>query len=196
MFCPKSMAAQDAYVHSLAQRLDLFGDDGVYLDGTVSSPPCRNTMHGCGYSDGGSLRTTYPVFAARAFMKRLYHTVKQRDPEGLLDVHCSFGYNPAALAYADIGIALGSRGTDIAIETADVTIAGEDPLKIPALIQISRHTMNIVRQNFAVAVGVNTLGIVLGALGYITPMAAAVLHNMTTVGVVINSTRLLVYKPR
>ena len=101
-FCPKSRAAQDAYLHSLARRLDVFGDDGVYLDGTASSPPCNNLAHGCGYMDGGFLRSTYPVFAAREMMKRIYTIVKSRDPDGLIDAHCSFGYNPSSLAYSDI----------------------------------------------------------------------------------------------
>ena len=142
-------------------------------------------------------RLTVDRYQANALPEDKAEMVRRVQAKGIQVAMVGDGVNDApALAYADIGIAIGSRGTDIAIETADVTIAGDDPLKIPALIQISRQTMNIVRQNFAVAVGVNTLGIVLGAMGYITPMAAAVLHNMTTVGVVVNSTRLLVYKPK
>jgi cation-transporting P-type ATPase C len=142
-------------------------------------------------------RLAVDQFQANVLPEDKADMVRRLQAKGVQVAMVGDGVNDApALAHADIGIAMGARGTDIAIETADVTIAGDDPLKIPALIQISQQTMNIVRQNFAVAVGVNTLGIVLGALGYITPMAAAVLHNMTTVGVVINSTRLLFYKPK
>ncbi len=103
-YCPKSKALQDACIHSLARRLDEYGDDGVYLDGTaVHIKPCQNTLHGCGYRTAdGSIRTTYPMFADREFLKRIYTVVKLRRPDGVVDVHCSFGYNPSGLAYADI----------------------------------------------------------------------------------------------
>ena len=101
--CPKSMALQDANMHALAKRIDLYDDDGVYLDGTNSNPPCKNLGHGCGYVDeDGTIRETYPVFAARRQMQRLYHVIKSRKPDGVVDVHCSFGYNPPSLGYADI----------------------------------------------------------------------------------------------
>lgn len=123
-FCPKSMAAQDANVYALAQRLDLYGDDGVYLDGTgVHHKSCQNTAHGCGYYPGdgainvqgsavfdqaarGSdtslpIHPTYPVFADRKFIQRLYVAVKDRRPDGVLDVH-SWYLNSGGLAYADI----------------------------------------------------------------------------------------------
>ncbi len=103
MVCPKSRELQDAYVHALAMRLDIYGDDGVYLDGTVHMPSCENLAHGCGYiAADGSLHRTYPVFAIREYMRRIYTVVKQRRPDGVIDVHCSWGYNPSALAYADV----------------------------------------------------------------------------------------------
>ena len=103
MFCGKSKALQDAYINSLARRLDAFGEDGVYLDGTGDAVPCTNATHGCGYrAADGSIRETFPVFANREFMKRLYITIKTRKPDAVIDLHCSAMYNPALLAYADM----------------------------------------------------------------------------------------------
>ena len=94
---------QDAWIHALARRLDEYGDDGVYLDGTGYIVPCRNRLHGCGYRGrDGKVHRTYPVFANREFMKRLYVAVKQRRPDGVLDAHQSFGMTIAALAFADM----------------------------------------------------------------------------------------------
>ena len=124
-FCPKSKAAQDAIVHNFAKRLDEFGDDGVYLDGTgVHLKNCQNRTHGCGYlarkgaigSHGsvafdqtergtsgkdGKVLPTYPVFADREILKRLYTVVKTRRPDGVVDIH-SWQYNSGGLAYGDI----------------------------------------------------------------------------------------------
>lgn len=103
MFCAKSAALRDAVADSIARRLDLYGDDGIYLDGTSQTPPCQNISHGCGYrAADGTMHKTYPVFAVRELMRRIYNVVKQRRPEGVVDVHASFGVNPAGLAYADM----------------------------------------------------------------------------------------------
>ncbi len=103
MFCPKSMALQDAWIHSLARRLDEYGDDGVCLDGTGAIVPCQNMAHGCGYrTEDGTIRATHPAVGVRQLMKRIYTVVKQRRPDGVVDLHGSYGYNPGVLGFADV----------------------------------------------------------------------------------------------
>lgn len=95
----------------------------------------------------------------------------------------------AALAQADLGIALAS-GTDIAKASADITILGDDILKVPGAIGLARSTLRNIHQNFAWAIGYNVIAIALAAAGILNPMLAAALMASSSIVVVTNALRL------
>ncbi len=92
---------QDFLVHGIGRLIDEYDVDGVYLDTTTYPWPCRNELHGCGYlKPDGQRAAAYPVFSVRDNLRRIYTAVKQRKPDGIVDVHVYDCMNAAGLAWA------------------------------------------------------------------------------------------------
>ena len=122
--------------------------------------------------------------------------VKDQQAEGESVVFVGDGVNDAAaLAQADLGVALGT-GTDAAIGAADLTLVNGDPEGIADAIALARATMSVIHGNLAWAFGYNVVAIPLAALGYLNPLFAGIAMSASSLIVVTNSLRLRRFTPR
>ena len=179
----------------------------------VSDPPRENIkkainrLRNYGVDDivllTGDLRQQAETIASRMSMDRYESELLPEDKaknilkfqsKGSNVIMIGDGVNDApALSYANVGVALGSTRTDVAMEAADITITQDNPLLVPGVIGLSKNTVKTIKENFAMVIGLNTFALVLGATGILAPIYASVLHNSTTILVVMNSLKLLKY---
>lgn len=102
------------------------------------------------------------------------------------------GINDAlALKEADVGIAMGAMGSDLAIQSADIALMNNNLENIPFAIKLAHQTKNIIYQNLALSCLVSLVMIIFSALGYISPLVGTILHNLGAFTVLINSSRIL-----
>ncbi len=153
---------------------------------------------------GDNLRVAEQI-ARQLGIDRVYSQVLPQDKlrilrelqaEGKKVAFAGDGVNDApALAAADVGIAMGLAGSDVALETADIGLMTDEIERIPQVIAISHQALRAIRQNVIFSMSWNVLSVFLGSFGVIGPVVGAVMHELSALPALANSARILQYQP-
>lgn len=136
-------------------------------------------------------------FKANMLPEQKQQVVEEMQKQGKKVAMIGDGINDApALAMADIGMAMGASGTDVAIETADISLMKDDLLSVADFIWTSKKVFRRIKLNIFFSIIYNVIGLILAAMGMLTPIWAVIFQEAGCVTVVISSTLLLWHKPR
>jgi len=131
-------------------------------------------------------------YAAEVLPQQKLEIVDQLKSKGHRVAVVGDGVNDApALAAGDISIAMGAAGSDVAIHSANIALMNSNPNRIPFLIELSRKTSAVIKQNLFIGGGFILVFVVLSAANFVTPIMAAVLQLLSGLMVVFNSARLV-----
>ena len=120
---------------------------------------------------------------------------KERNPGDLVAMVGDGINDTPAFSRADLSLAMGDTGADVAMEHAAIVLRRGDLELVAEAIDLGQATLSTISQNYSLSVGLNLAGVVLAAFGWLSPLAGAFFHNLITVAVVSNSTKLLFYSP-
>ena len=136
-------------------------------------------------------------FKANMLPEQKQQVVEEMQKQGKKVAMIGDGINDApALAMADIGMAMGATGTDVAIETADISLMKDDLLSVADFIWTSKKAFQRIKLNIFFSIIYNVIGLILSAMGMLTPVWAIIFQEAGCLTVVISSTLLLWHKPR
>lgn len=166
---------------SVVQRLNKLGVRTVLITGDNQSTADRIAAE-VGISE---------VYA-EVLPQQKVEIVKRLQAEGRNVAFVGDGVNDGpALALANVGVAMGLGGTDVAIETAEIALLSDDLSKLPHLLGLSRQAMGAIKQNLVFSLGVLVIAVGLATVGILSPVTGALLHELSSIPVIANSARLI-----
>ncbi len=158
------------------------GVDAIYLISGDTEPIVRSVSQKLGF-DG---------YQAAILPEQKADYIERLKAAGNKVVMVGDGVNDAlALAKATVAVAMGSGGSEVAVETSDIALVRNDLKGLIVLRRLSHQTLKTIEQNFWIATATNILGLPLGAFGWFSPAMAGLLHVSHTLGIMYNSSRLI-----